>query len=92
MPRAEYERAIINEWRELPCTRGHPPHSDRALLRRLYGRGVPLALVFAAFRLASRRRSPHLLPVRSLAYFTDVIEELLDADPAYIAFVNAHYK
>jgi len=90
MPRADYEQAIISAWRELPCTRGRPPRSDRILLRDLYARRIPLSLIFAAFRLASRRRSPHLPPVRSLSYFRDVIDELTHADPGYIDFLNAH--
>lgn len=83
-----YQRAIIAAWRCLSCTRGHPPASDRALLRSLYHRGVALSLVLAAFRLASTRRSPDLPPVRSIAYFQSVIDELADADQAYITYLT----
>lgn len=84
-----YRRAILAAWRSLPCTRGHPPPSDRALLHSLYHRGVAFSQVLAAFRLASARRSPDLPPVRSVAYFLSIIDELADADPAYITYLTA---
>jgi hypothetical protein len=82
-----YQRAILAAWRGLPCTRGHPPPSDRALLRTLYQRGVALSLVLAAFRLASARRSPDLPPVRSIAYFQSVIDELANTDASYVQYL-----
>lgn len=85
----DFERQIITAWRGLPCTRGHPPRTDRALLRDLYQRGLPLSLILAAFRLASARRSSDLPPVRSIAYFCPVIDELQNADPAYIDYLIA---
>lgn len=83
-----YQRAILDAWHELPCTRGHPPPSDRAALRRLYRRGIPLSLVLVALRLASARRSPDLPPVRSVAYFCSVIDELIQADPSYVDYLR----
>lgn len=83
-----YQRAILDAWHELPCTRGHSPRSDRAVLLDLYHRGVALSLVLVALRLASARRSPDLPPVRSLAYFRSVIDELAQADPSYVAYLN----
>lgn len=84
-----YQRAILDAWHGLPCTRGHPPRSDRAALRLLYRRGIPLSLVLVALRLASARRSPDLPPVRSVAYFSSVIDELLQADPSYVDYLRA---
>lgn len=84
-----FATAIIAAWRSLPCTRGNPPPTDRILLRALYRRGVSLSLVLAALRLGSARRSPHLPPVRSIAYFQSVIDELADADPSYINYLSA---
>jgi hypothetical protein len=84
-----YQRTILAAWRNLPCTRGNPPPTDRALLRSLFQRGFSLPLILAAFRLASARRSPDLPPVRSIAYFRTVFDELADADPSYIDYLNA---
>lgn len=85
----DFERQILTAWRALPCTRGHPPRADRALLRDLYQRGLSLSLILAAFRLASARRSTDLPPVRSIAYFRSVIDELANADPAYLDYLIA---
>jgi len=84
-----YQRTILAAWRSLPCTRGHPPPTDRPLLRSLYQRGLSLSRVLAAFRLAAARRSPDLPPVRSIAYFQPVFDELADADPSYIEYLIA---
>ena len=56
--------------------------SDQWLARHFYQNGVPLDTVETALLLGSLRRlirpsdSPHLAPIRSLAYFRPVIEEL----------------
>lgn len=84
-----YQRAILDAWHELPCTRGHPPRSDRTVLLHLYRRNIPLSLVLVALRLASARRSTDLQPVRSVAYFCSVIDELIQADPSYVDYLRA---
>jgi hypothetical protein len=86
----EYQRAILLGWSCLSCTRGRPPRSDRAMLFDLYHREIPLSLVLVALRLATARRSPDLPPVRSLAYFRAVIDELADADPQFVTYLDAH--
>jgi len=86
----DYEHAIVDAWRRLPCTRGRTNSRDHALLRDLHNQGVPLRLILAALRLAALRRSPDLPPVRSIAYFESVIDELAHADPAYIDYLIAH--
>jgi hypothetical protein len=85
----DYQRAILDAWYALSCTRGRPPRSDRALLLELYRRRITLPVVLVAFRLAAARRSADLAPVRSIAYFRSVIEELLLADPGYIAYLDS---
>lgn len=90
VPFHDYERTIVDAWRHLPCTRGRPSSRDHALLRDLYSHGVPLRLILAAFRLAARRRSRDLPPIRSIAYFESVIDELVHSDPAYIDYLNTH--
>lgn len=83
-----FEREVLAAWRSLPCTRGgRPTPADRALLRSLYVQGVSLSVIRAAFRLASARRSPDLPPVRSIAYFQTVFDELASADPDYIDYL-----
>jgi hypothetical protein len=85
-----FEREVFAAWRSLPCTRGgRLTHADRSLLRSLYVRGLSLTVIRAAFRLASARRSPHLPPVRSIAYFQSVFDELANADPEYIDYLIA---
>ena len=86
----DYERAIVDAWRRLPCTRGRPGPRDRALLHQLHARGIALSIILAAFRLAEGRRSADLPPVRSIAYFQSVIEELVHADPEYVEYLIAH--
>jgi len=86
----DYERTIVDAWRRLPCTRGRTSSRDHALLRSMHARGIPAQLILAAFRLAALRRSPDLPPVRSIAYFLPVIDELALADPSYIDYLIAH--
>ena len=68
---------------ELPETPLRTSVQDHWQARRLHDRGVPLRLVESALLLASLRRLvrpanvPPLPPIRSLAYFLPVIEELL---------------
>ena len=86
-----FESEVLAAWRSLPCTRGRRlTPSDRALLRSLYLHGVSLSVIRAAFLLASARRSPDLPPVRSIAYFRTVFDELAAADPDYIDFLITH--
>ena len=80
---ALYVSAVILLYLELPETQLSANLQDHAQARRLHDRGISLALVESAFLLASLRRlarpsdAPPLPPIRSLAYFLPVIEELL---------------
>jgi hypothetical protein len=84
---ANYVTAVLNLFLGLPETPLRVSAQDRNCARQLYERGVPLRVVESAFLLASLRRlvrpreAPPLSPIRSLAYFQPVIEELL-ANPA----------
>jgi hypothetical protein len=80
---APYIAAVILTYVELPDTPLSASLQDQRQARRWHERGVPLPLVESALLLASLRRlvrpadlSP-LPPIRSLAYFQPVIEELL---------------
>ena len=67
---------------DLPDTPLRASASDQWLARRLYDEGVPLHAVETALMLGSLRRlirpadAPKLSPIRSLAYFRPVIDEL----------------
>ena len=78
-----YVTNVLTLYLGLPETPLRASAQDRRLARQLYERGVALDVVESAFLLASLRRLarptevPALSPIRSLAYFQPVIEELL---------------
>jgi hypothetical protein len=78
-----YVRTILSLYQKLPETPPRPSSRDCLCAYQLQQRGVPLALIETAFLLGSLRRllrspdAPPLPPIRSLAYFQPVIEELL---------------
>ena len=94
--REPYVRQLLDAYRVTPHTSGRVRRADRLLADQLYERGVPLlvaqhALVLAAARRLSRPRgAPPLPPIRSLAYFLPVIDELLvdDPDPEYFLYLR----
>jgi len=77
-----YVAAVLILYIDLPDTPLRPGPRDQWLARRLHEQGVPLSLVESALLLASLRRLirptglPPLPPIRSLAYFQPVIDEL----------------
>ena len=89
--RQEYVRKLLDAYRHTPGTTGAIRRPDRLLAVQLYQRGVPLRVVENALLLAAARRllrpatAPSLAPVRSLAYFLPVLEEVLDLNvsPGY---------
>ena len=97
MSRADYIRGVLTLYCGLPHTAARRPSPvDRRLAEQLYDQEIPLATVEAALLLAIARRGarprdlPPLPPVRSLAYFLPVIEELrLDLpDLGYLAYLR----
>lgn len=88
-----YVRAVLQAYHALPGTPQRASPHDRLLASSLAARGVSLQTVKAAFALATARRtfrpedSMPLAPIRSLAYFLPVIDELgrhpLRADQLY---------
>lgn len=95
MPR-DYVRSVLTTYLALPHTPQRPSPYDRRLARSLYDRAVPLTTVHAAFDLAIARRitrpssAEPLDPIRSLAYFLPVLDEVLRAplDPGYLAYLR----
>jgi hypothetical protein len=81
--RAEYVQKVLSAYRQTPGTTGTFHRPDRLLAAQFHERGVPLSVIENALVLAAARRlvrpagSPPLGTIRSLAYFSAVIEEVL---------------
>src|ERR1700690_32678 len=84
---ALYVSAVLTFYMDLPDTALRANPQDQRQARMWFDRGVPLPVVEAALLLASLRRlvrpadGPPLSPIRSLAYFQPVIDELLSHRP-----------
>jgi len=84
--RETYVRQVLAAYRNTPGTCGHLRRPDRLLALQFYQRSIPLSKIQNALLLAAVRRlirpadAPPLPPVRSLAYFLPVIEEVLQMD------------
>lgn len=82
---SSYLTSVMTLYLQLPETPIRVSLSDQSLARRLDKDGVPLETVEAALLLGSLRRlirpqdAPTLTPIRSLAYFLPIIEELTEA-------------
>jgi hypothetical protein len=91
----EYVRAVLRAYIAMPETLPQWHSTDRRMALELFGRQIPLELIEAAFLLGSARRLARnrklaVPPIRSLAYFLPVIEEVL-ADPpphGYIQYLR----
>ena len=94
--REEYIRRVLGAYRLTPGTAGTIRRPDRLLAGQLHARGVPLCSVENAFVLAASRRlirptgAPPLTTIRSLAYFSPVIEEVLESRviPEYYQYLS----
>jgi hypothetical protein len=79
----EYAAAALKLYLQLPETPLKASSIDRRTAETLYARGISMATIESALLLASVRRLsrstdlPQLSPIRSLAYFLPVIEEIL---------------
>jgi hypothetical protein len=82
----EYLSTVLNLYLNISETPSKASVNDRKAATELHMRRIPLDIVESAFLLASVRRlsrspdMPPLSPIRSLAYFFPVIQELV-ADP-----------
>ena len=91
MEQRDYVHRLLEAYRTTPGTCGAVRRADRLLAAQLHERGVPLdaaenALILAAVRrLARPAGAPPLAMIRSLAYFSPVIEEVLrlEVGPEY---------
>ncbi|MGA2889444.1 MAG: hypothetical protein ABSE51_15460 [Terracidiphilus sp.] len=79
---ASYVTSLVTLYLEMPDTPMRVSASDQWLARSLHQDGIPLETVETALLLGSLRRlirpadAPRLAPIRSLAYFRPVIDEL----------------
>ena len=83
----QYVSAVLRCYILLPHTPHRPSRNDRRIATQLFNRQVPLDVVKTAFVLAIARRvfrthdALPLEPIRSLAYFLPVVNEVQNADP-----------
>ncbi len=92
----DYVRRLLEAYRATPGTSGAVRRPDRVLAAQLYARGVPLEALENAFVLAATRRmirpagAAPLGTIRSLAYFSPVIEEVLQLQvgPEYFQYLR----
>ena len=88
-----YIAAVLTLYVDLPDTPLRANVSDQWLARRFHDDGVPLHAVETALLLGSLRRlirpagAPPLSPIRSLAYFRPVVEEL-QAHPVPVGYLD----
>jgi hypothetical protein len=79
----EYTAVALKLYLQLPETPLKPSLNDKRTAETLYARGISISILESALLLASSRRlarspdMPALSPIRSLAYFLPVIEEML---------------
>jgi hypothetical protein len=96
MEQRDYVRRLLAAYRATPGTCGTARRPDRLLAAQLHQRGVPLEAVENALILAAARRlarpadAPPLGTIRSLAYFSPVIEEVLtlQVSPEYFRYLR----
>jgi hypothetical protein len=92
----EYVARVLDAYRHTPGTMGTVRRPDRLLAAQLYQRGVALQAVENALVLAAARRlirpvgAPPLGTIRSLAYFSPIIEEVrrLRVNPDYFRYLR----
>jgi hypothetical protein len=88
MEQREYVRRVLDTYRSTPGTTGVVRRHDRWYAAQLHDRAVPLEAVENALTLAAARRlarpddAPPLGLIRSLAYFSSVIDEVQELKPS----------
>ena len=98
MEQRDYVRRLLDAYRATPGTCGAVRRADQALAAQLHQRGVPLEAVESALVLAAARRlirpagAAPLGAIRSLAYSSPVIEEVLQLQVAQEYFQHLRHK
>lgn len=95
----EYVLTLLHSYVHLPETPARYHALDRRVAQELFHRQVPVEVVEAAFLLGSSRRLARdsdqaLPPIRCLAYFLPVVEEVLAQPPPpdYIQYLRSRLK
>jgi hypothetical protein len=95
--RDAYLRRLLALYCGLPHTAARRPFPpDRRTAEKLFDRGISLQTIETAFLIAILRRTYRdpqalpLTPIRSLAYFLPVIDEVLlqPPDPDYVSYLR----
>ena len=92
----EYIRQVLEAYCKTPGTTGTVRRPDRLLAAQLYQRGLSVKVIENALVLAAARRLMRpadalpLGPIRSLAYYLPVIEEVLQlrVSPDYFEYLR----
>jgi hypothetical protein len=98
MEQRDYVRRLLDAYRLTPGTCGVVRRADRLLAAQLHQRGVPLEAVENACVLAAARRlirpagAAPLGTIRSLAYFSPVLEEVLQLQVSQEYFQHLRHK
>lgn len=98
MEQCDYVRRLLDAYRATPGTCGTVRRPDRLLATQMHQRGVPLEAVENAFVPAAARRlirpagAAPLATIRSLAYFSPVIEEVLQLQVGQDYFQHLRHK
>jgi len=95
----EYVRTLLHSYVDLPETPARYHSLDRRIALELFRRQISVKVVETAFLLGSARRlardsEPALPPIRCLAYFLPVVEEVLAQPPPpdYIQHLRLRLK
>ena len=98
MEQRDYVRRLLDAYRATPGTCGVVRRPDRVLAAQLYERSVSLEAIENAFVLAAARRlirpaaAAPLGTIRSLAYFSPVIEEVPQLQVSQEYFQHLRHK
>jgi hypothetical protein len=95
-----YIKQALELFRNTPGTLGRVSREDRRLAADLHARGISLSTLDEAFTLAAARRcfrppdAIPLTPIRSMHYFSPVVEEILanPLAPSYVAYLKSKLK
>jgi len=91
----DYVQAVLDIYVSIPNAPERPRRDDRFMATRLYRQGVPLyefecALLLGCARRELQEHEEPLQPIRSLRYFSPVLEEVRSQylDPPYVLYLR----